>query len=144
MPESLENALESLPHGAEFRFIDHLLSLDPGKAGTADYRIRGDEPFLRGHFPGDPLFPGVLLLEAGAQLAGVIAQNDPVAGKIPGLRLAAIRSVKISSTAKPGETIHIEARITHRIGPLVQAEITLAAGPRLLLTGQVTLGGPQG
>ena len=68
--ETGENGLGFLPHGPEFRFLDRVLSLTPGKEGTGEYRVRGDEPFLRGHFPGDPILPGVLLIEAAAQLAG--------------------------------------------------------------------------
>ena len=73
---SLDQALKQLPHGPEFRFLDRLTRLDPGKSGSGEYRLRGDEPFLRGHFPGAPIFPGVLLLEAAAQLAGTVAQFD--------------------------------------------------------------------
>ena len=61
--DAAKKALDFLPHGPEFRFVDKLLSLVPGKEGTGEYRVRGDEPFLRGHFPRDPIFPGVLLIE---------------------------------------------------------------------------------
>src|SRR5882724_171753 len=73
----LATALNSLPHGPEFRFLDRLLSLEPGQSGVGEYTVRGDEPFLRGHFPGQPMVPGVVLVEAAAQLAGTIAQSDP-------------------------------------------------------------------
>src|SRR5438105_7575755 len=116
MSESLARALESLPHGAEFRFIDRLLALDPGIAGAGEYQVRGDEPFLRGHFPGEPMFPGVLLLEAAAQLAGTVAQSDPEVPPILGLKLTALRAVKITGTARPGQTLRLEARITGRLG----------------------------
>ena len=73
----LKLALSLLPHGPEFRFVDRLISLDPGKQGSAEFTLRGSESFLRGHFPGEPSFPGVLLVEAAAQLAGIVAQSDP-------------------------------------------------------------------
>src|SRR4026209_803946 len=102
----LAQALAFLPHGPEFRFIDRLHTLTPGKEGAAEYNVRGDEPFLRGHFPGQPLFPGVLLIEAAAQLAGVVAQSDPAIGPLPGLKLTAVRNAKIFGSAAPGETVH--------------------------------------
>src|ERR1051325_4353672 len=114
MKDPLERALELLPHGSEFRYVDRLLSLDPGKIGVGEYRVRGDEPFLRGHFPGEPIFPGVLLVEAAAQMAGVVAQSDPKTGPLPGLKLAALRNVKILSAVKPGEVIELHALITGR------------------------------
>ena len=137
----LEAALRSLPHGAEFRFLDRLLSLTPGQAGEAEYRVRGDEPFLRGHFPGQPLLPGVLLLEAAAQLAGVVAQTDPEIGPLDGLKLTAIRAAKITGSARPGETIRIIARVTGRLGPLIQAEAEVKLSGRLLLTATLALSG---
>src|SRR5687767_9077224 len=98
------NALSFLPHGPEFRFLDRVVRLEPGRSGEGEYRVRGDEPFLKGHFPGQPLFPGVLLVEAAAQLAGVVAQSDPKIPPLPGLKLTAMRNVKILGTARPGET----------------------------------------
>src|SRR5580692_3632272 len=98
-----KKALASLPHGPEFRFLDRLLNLEPGKMGVGEYTVRGDEPFLRGHFPGQPIFPGVLLVEAAAQLAGTVAQSDPAIPPLAGLKLTAFRNVKILGSAKPGE-----------------------------------------
>src|SRR2546423_10828418 len=84
-------ALAALPHGPEFRFLDRLLSLEPGQHGVGEYTVRGDEPFLRGHFPGQPLMPGVLLVEAAAQLAGTIAQSDPAIAPLAGFKLTGLR-----------------------------------------------------
>jgi 3-hydroxyacyl-[acyl-carrier-protein] dehydratase len=137
----LATALNSLPHGAEFRFIDRLTRLEPGKSGGAEYRVRGDEPFLRGHFPGEPIFPGVLLVEAAAQLAGVVAQSDPTIPPLAGLKLTALRNVKILGTAKPGETILLEAKITGRLGNLIQAQATARVGGQVVLTAELTLSG---
>src|SRR5580658_1620209 len=105
MTDAREKALASLPHGPEFRFLDCLTALDPGKSGAAQYTVRGDEPFLKGHFPHQPLFPGVLLVEAAAQLAGSVAQSDPQISPLKNLKLTAMRAVKILGTARPGETI---------------------------------------
>ena len=137
----LQHALGLLPHGAEFRFVDRLRSLVPGKEGSGEYRVRGDEPFLRGHFPGEPLFPGVLLVEAAAQLAGVVAQSDPAIPPRPGLKLAALRNVKILGSARPGELIRLEARIIGRLGNLIQARAQASVADQTVLTAELTLSG---
>ena len=136
-----QNGLEFLPHGPEFRFLDKVTHLTPGKEGAAEYRVRGDEPFLRGHFPGDPIFPGVLLVEAAAQLAGVVAQSDPSIPALPGLKLAALRRVKISGAARPGDVIQLEARVIARLGNLIQAEARAHVGQKVILLAEVTLSG---
>src|SRR5476651_1531183 len=123
----LATALKLLPHGAEFRFVDRLAKLNPGQSGEGEYTVRGDEPFLRGHFPGEPIFPGVLLVEAAAQLAGVVAQSDSKIPPLKNLKLTALRNVKILGTARPGEIISLEAKITGRLGNLVQAQATAKA-----------------
>jgi 3-hydroxyacyl-[acyl-carrier-protein] dehydratase len=137
----LEQALASLPHGPEFRFVDRLLNLEPGKNGVGEYTVRGDEPFLRGHFPGQPLFPGVLLVEAAAQLAGTVAQSDPQISPLPGLKLTAMRGIKISGTAKPGEVIRLEARILQRLGNLIQAQVAASVNGQTVMQGELTLSG---
>lgn len=139
--ENLSQALNLLPHGPEFRFLDRLVSLEPGKHGVAEYNIRGDEPFLRGHFPGEPIFPGVLLVEAAAQLSGVVAQTNPQIPALPGLKLTAMRGVKILGAAKPGETLRVEARLTGRMGNLIQAQASVSVGGRILMQTELTLSG---
>jgi 3-hydroxyacyl-[acyl-carrier-protein] dehydratase len=141
MSDSLQEALALLPHGAEFRFVERLISLEPGRAGTAEYTVRGNEPFLRGHFPGQPLFPGVLLAEAAAQLAGIVAQSDPAIGALPGLKLTALRSVKILGSAVPGDVLRLEAQVTGRLGNLVQADVKASVNRQIVMTGQLILSG---
>jgi 3-hydroxyacyl-[acyl-carrier-protein] dehydratase len=137
----LKQALAQLPHGIEFRFIDRLLRLEPGRKGIGDYQVRGDEPFLRGHFPGEPLFPGVLLVEGGAQLAGTVAQSDPSIQPLPGLKLTAISKIKILGSAKPGEVIRFEAEITGRIANLVHATVRAYVLDQRIMEGEIILSG---
>jgi 3-hydroxyacyl-[acyl-carrier-protein] dehydratase len=137
----LQHALDLLPHGAEFRFLDRLTNLKPGQSGEGEYAVRGDESFLRGHFPGEPIFPGVLLVEAAAQLAGVIAQSDPKNPPLVNLKLTAMRNVKILGTARPGETIKVEAKIIGRLGTLVQAQAAARVAGEIVLTAELTLSG---
>jgi len=121
-PDTDGNSLGFLPHGPEFRFLDRVLSLTPGREGAGEYLVRGDEPFLRGHFPGDPILPGVLLIEAAAQLAGVVAQSDPGLAPLAGLKLTALRGVKILGAARPGDVVRLEASTPGPAGPIEGAE----------------------
>jgi 3-hydroxyacyl-[acyl-carrier-protein] dehydratase len=141
MPDPLQEALKLLPHGPEFRFVDRLLSLAPGREGVGEYLVRGDEPALCGHFPGEPIFPGVLLVEAAVQLAGVVAQSDPGMAPLPGLKLTALRAVKILGTARPGEVVRIEARVIGRLGALIQAQAQASVAGQRVLTAELTLSG---
>ena len=138
-----DTALSLLPHGPEFRFLDRISELKPGVNGKGQYLVRGDEPFLKAHFPGEPLMPGVLLVEAGAQLAGVVAQTDPERKPLAGLKLAAIRAVKISGSAGPGDLIEVDARVTGRMPGLVQASIRIDVYGKQVAVGEITLSGSE-
>ena len=137
----LQLALRSLPHGPEFRFVDRLTSLEPGKTGVGEYLVRGDEYYQRGHLPGEPILPGVLLVEAGAQVAGMVAQEDPANPSLPRLKLTALRGVKIFGSARPGETLTIEATITGRLGLMVQAKVSASISGVKVMTAELTLSG---
>ncbi|HYG23534.1 MAG TPA: 3-hydroxyacyl-ACP dehydratase FabZ family protein [Verrucomicrobiae bacterium] len=141
MRAHLDDALRQLPHGSEFRFVDRLVALEPGRTGVGEYLVRGDEPFLRGHFPGEPIFPGVLLVEAAAQVAGTVAQCDPEIPPLNGLKLTAMRAVKVLGTARPGEVLHIDAKITGRLGNLVQAQTSVTVNGTTVMQADLTLSG---
>jgi 3-hydroxyacyl-[acyl-carrier-protein] dehydratase len=140
-PDLLQLALKSLPHGPEFRFVDRLLSLTPGQEGVGEYRVRGDEYYLRGHLPGEPILPGVLLVEAGAQVAGMVAQEDPAHPSLPRLKLAALRSVKILGSVHPGQTVVIQAAILGRLGALIQARVAASVSGVQVMSAELTLSG---
>lgn len=144
MNPMFNDALAQLPHGPEFRFVDQLTDLVPGKSGRGEYLVRGDEPFLKGHFPGRPMIPGVILIETVAQLAGTVAQCDPANEPLAELRLTAVRNAKILGSASPGQTLEVSAEISGRFDRLVQARgEVVVAGQTILRCDIVLSGGPK-
>ncbi|MBB5034858.1 3-hydroxyacyl-ACP dehydratase FabZ family protein [Prosthecobacter vanneervenii] len=138
----LVQALSSLPHGSEFRFIDEIVELIPGTSAKALWRLKGDEEFLKGHFPGAPLMPGVLMIEALAQLGGILLQTRPGEPVLKNLRLTAVRQIKILGSITPGHSLHLSATLQGVLDTLgqVSGEIRDDAG-NVILTGAVTLAG---
>lgn len=141
-PTDLIQALSSLPHGSEFRFIDELVELNPGVSARAVWKLKGDEEFLRGHFPGAPLMPGVLMIEALAQLGGILIQTRPGEASLKNMRLTAVRQIKILGSITPGQSLHLSGSLLGMLGTLgqVSGEIRDDAG-EVILTGAVTLAG---
>lgn len=134
-------AMRSLPHGPEFRFVDRMVSLTPGREGVGEYTVRGDEYYLRGHLPGEPILPGVLLVEAAAQVVGMVAQEDPAHPRWPRLKLTALRAVKIFGSARPGDCLRIEAVITGCLDALIQAQVSASIAGVKVLAAEITLSG---
>lgn len=141
MNSDLQEALSSLPHGASFRFLDELISLEPGIEALASYRVRGNEAFLEGHFPGNPMMPGVILIEAIAQLGGVVIQTDRENPPMSDLRLTGVRAAKILGAAVPGDVLEIRAKVEGRLGGLAQIEGEVRVANGVLATAKVTLSG---
>lgn len=141
-PAPIVQGLSALPHGPEFRFVDELVELQPGKTAIGRWTLKGDEAFLAGHFPGQPLLPGVIMIEALAQLGGILTQSDRGEQPLKNLRLTAVRQFKILGTIPPGETVLIKAQLDGVMGGLVQVsgEILMADGSRLASGGIVLSG----
>lgn len=95
-----------LPHRPPFRFVDRVLEMVPGERIVAAYQVTGDEAFLAGHFPGRPIFPGVLQLEALAQ-AGAIAllADERYAGRLP--LFGGVENVRFRRQVVPGDEIRL-------------------------------------
>jgi 3-hydroxyacyl-[acyl-carrier-protein] dehydratase len=104
------NLVELLPHRPPFRFVDAVESLDPGTSVVARYRVTGDEPFLAGHFPGNPVFPGVLQLEALAQAGAVaVLADDRYAGRLP--LFGGVEKVRFRRLVRPGDELRLEVTL---------------------------------
>ncbi len=114
MNEQLEitEILKLLPHRFPFLLIDRVLALEVGKSIIAVKNVTVNEPFFMGHFPGRPIMPGVMILEALAQAAGVLAyRSAPVHGDNKMLYLfAGIDNARFKKVVEPGDQLILEVK----------------------------------
>jgi 3-hydroxyacyl-[acyl-carrier-protein] dehydratase len=93
-----------LPHRPPFRFVDAIDAIEPGVSVHGRYLVTGDEEFLTGHFPGNPVFPGVLQLEALAQTGAVaVLADERYAGKLP--LFGGVEKVRFRRLVQPGDEL---------------------------------------
>jgi len=101
---------EYIPHRDPFLFVTDLLSVEPGQSATGSWRLTGEEAFFAGHFPGRPTLPGVLMVEALAQLGAVAVLADPrYAGKLP--LFGGIERARFRCQVLPGDVLDLEVTL---------------------------------
>lgn len=122
-----EEIMNILPHR------DDMLLLDDAEAeegiAVGHYTIRGDEFFLNGHFPGNPIVPGVILCEMLAQSVCVLMKDAINDGKLP--VYTGLNNVKFRDSVRPGDTVETECRIKRAKHPFYFAEGTVTVDKRL-------------
>jgi 3-hydroxyacyl-[acyl-carrier-protein] dehydratase len=123
-----------LPHRAPFIFVDEIAELTPGESALGHKTFAPEEAFFAGHFPGNPLVPGVILTEALAQTAGIAAAQ---AGR--GFLLTAIKGMKFLAAVRPGEKVALFARKLGSVGPLWQFEVRASVAGTTVVEGVVVL-----
>jgi 3-hydroxyacyl-[acyl-carrier-protein] dehydratase len=108
-----------LPHRYPFLLVDRVVSFEPGVRIDAYKNVTGNEEFFNGHFPGHPVMPGVLILEALAQSSAVLAyRTEAFDMEKQVIYLAGIDGARFKRPVRPGDRLDLHARIDKRKGPL--------------------------
>lgn len=138
-PSSILNPLSSLPHAPPFVFVREVISCEPGRFVEARTSFEANDPMFAGHFPGNPLVPGVILTEALAQTAGIAAASGYPETAQPMFLLSAIRTMKFFQAVRPEEAIDLRAEKLGEVGGMVQFKVAASVKGALVAEGQLVL-----
>jgi 3-hydroxyacyl-[acyl-carrier-protein] dehydratase len=135
----LEEILQRLPHSFPFRMIDRILEIEPGKKAVALKNVSVDELHFSGHFPADPVMPGILILEALAQTGGLAFhfQDETEGGGIP--FLAGVEEFRLKGKVIPGDRLILEAEVIRVFSNLAIVRVLARAGDEPVAEGTLIL-----
>ncbi|MGB4213323.1 MAG: 3-hydroxyacyl-ACP dehydratase FabZ [Dethiobacteria bacterium] len=125
-----------LPHRYPFLLVDRITGLVPGKSATGYKNVTINEPFFQGHFPGEPIMPGVLIVEALAQVGAVaLLSAEESAGKLA--LFAGINRFRFKLPVRPGDRLELEAALTGRRGGIGKAEAEARVEGKIAAAGEL-------
>lgn len=117
MPLDRGQIMAVIPHRDPMLLVDEIVELDPGVRAVGLKHVTDHEFWVAGHYPGMPIMPGVLVLEALAQTGGVAMMVKPeLQGKVP--LFAGLENVRFRRPVRPGDTLRLEVQITKMRGPI--------------------------
>ncbi len=131
-----------IPHRYPFLLVDKVIEIDPGKSAVGIKNVTANEPFFQGHFPEYPIMPGVLIVEALAQTAG-IAVNAEAAQAGDGSSeaklgvFASIDEMKFKKQVMPGDTLRLEAEILSSKMGIVKAKVRATVEEKVAAEGEI-------
>ena len=127
-----EEIMEILPHRAPMLLLDDAQARDGEAVGH--YHVTGEEYFLKGHFPGNPIVPGVILCEILAQSACVLLKDKLQEGTLP--VYTGLNNVKFRSPVRPGDTIETRCHLKRAKHPFYFAEGTVTVGEKICVSAE--------
>jgi 3-hydroxyacyl-[acyl-carrier-protein] dehydratase len=128
--------MEALPHRYPFLLVDRVLEMTDDEV-VAIKNVTMNEPFFQGHFPGYPVMPGVLIMEALAQAAGVLELSKPEnKGKL--VFYAGMDNVKFKKQVVPGDQLVLKAKFVKRRGTIAVVEAVAEVDGKLAASGKLT------
>jgi 3-hydroxyacyl-[acyl-carrier-protein] dehydratase len=126
-----------LPHREPFLLIDEVLELEPGQRVVARKHVRDDEWYLAGHFPGRPVMPGVLIVEAMAQTGAVaVLSEEENRGRLA--LFAGIDDTRFKRIVEPGDELELVCTLEQVRGPVGKGKATARVGDALAARGTLT------
>lgn len=129
--------LNILPHRYPFLLVDKILELEPGQRAVGLKNVSGNEPFFQGHFPGHPVMPGVLIVEALAQTGAVALLSTPdLTGKLA--YFAGIDKCRFRQPVVPGDQLRLEVTLTKMRGSIGKGQGQAFVGDKLAAEGEFT------
>jgi 3-hydroxyacyl-[acyl-carrier-protein] dehydratase len=128
---------EIIPHRDPFLLLDEVIEIVPGERVVARKTIREDEWYLRGHFPGNPIMPGVLMVEALAQAGVVVVMSEEQnRGKL--VLFAGIDDLRFKRVVRPGDTLELTCELERMRGPIGRGAVRATVGGDLAVRGTLT------
>ena len=127
-----------LPHRYPFLLVDHIRELDPDRRIVGIKNVTINEPFFQGHFPGRPVMPGVLILEALAQVGGVLAFKSLGSVGRPVVYLTGIDAAKFRKPVVPGDILRLEVDVLKKRAPFWKMQGKAYVDTELVCEAEVT------
>ena len=129
--------MKMIPHRYPFLLVDRITECVPGEYCKGYKNVTMNEQFFCGHFPENPIMPGVLQIEAMAQLsAGTLMNMPEYRGKLA--LFAGIEGARFKNVVRPGDRLDMESRIIKRKGPIVKTEVKAFVDGKLTVSAELT------